>query len=332
MVYKYKIAVCAGTFDRLHDGHKAFLNFAYTQAENVYVALTSDKYTAVHKPDVATFDKRKESIEQFLAKIGVISRTKIISIDDKYGIAIDSTIPLDAIIVSEETYHAAEEINQVRVLNGLKPLVIVVFPLVVGETGLRISSSTIRSGAFDTNGVLLAKENILQTTLTMPEALRKTLKKPFGDIISPESLQEISQEKIIAVGDVTTKVLHELGITNSLFVVDFTVERKQQQKSLMKLGLDGKESVFKVINPPSTLRPNLWKALKEALISKKPAVVIVDGEEDLAVIPLLLLAPFGYVICYGQPHQGLVRVVVTEENKSHALDLLLQFSKDTRGH
>jgi len=48
---------------------------------------------------------------------------------------------------------------------------------------------------------------------------------------------------------------------------------------------------------------------------------------------LLLLVPFNYRICYGQPHQGMVCVRVTEEIKQEAIGLLQAFTKDTtRGH
>jgi len=67
----------------------------------------------------------------------------------------------------------------------------------------------------------------------------------------------------------------------------------------------------------------LRKAVEMALSNRKIAV-IVDGEEDLAVIPLSLLMPESSLICYGQPGEGVVALVVDEERKMMVLKLLKQ--------
>ena len=58
-------------------------------------------------------------------------------------------------------------------------------------------------------------------------------------------------------------------------------------------------------NPAGTLSAELLDGLKEAL-DHMPALVCVDGEEDLAVIPLVMMAPEGALILYGQPGEGIV--------------------------
>ena len=40
---KYSLVICGGTFDRLHEGHKAFLRAAFTAGERVIIGLTSYK-------------------------------------------------------------------------------------------------------------------------------------------------------------------------------------------------------------------------------------------------------------------------------------------------
>ncbi len=44
----------------------------------------------------------------------------------------------------------------------------------------------------------------------------------------------------------------------------------------------------------------------------------MEGEEDLLVLPLLAEMPLGSVIAYGQPHEGLVVVTVSEERRDWA--------------
>jgi uncharacterized protein (UPF0218 family) len=55
---------------------------------------------------------------------------------------------------------------------------------------------------------------------------------------------------------------------------------------------------------------------------KRRLAVVVKGEEDLLVLPLLAEMPIGSVIAYGQPHEGLVVVTVSEERRDWAREFL----------
>jgi len=48
---------------------------------------------------------------------------------------------------------------------------------------------------------------------------------------------------------------------------------------------------------------------------EKESAILVKGEEDLLVIPTLLLAKNNTAIVYGQPGRGKVIVVVDEDKK-----------------
>jgi uncharacterized protein (UPF0218 family) len=48
---------------------------------------------------------------------------------------------------------------------------------------------------------------------------------------------------------------------------------------------------------------------------------LIDGEEDLMVIPLAILMPVGSLIMYGQPRLGFVVVYVDEEKKKEMLKI-----------
>jgi len=65
-----------------------------------------------------------------------------------------------------------------------------------------------------------------------------------------------------------------------------------------------------------------WKALLNAIILKRKLAVLVEGEEDLLVLPLMAEAPIGSVIIYGQPHEGLVVITVTDERRRWAKGFL----------
>jgi uncharacterized protein (UPF0218 family) len=47
--------------------------------------------------------------------------------------------------------------------------------------------------------------------------------------------------------------------------------------------------------------------------------IIIKGEEDLVALPFLMYSPNDWVICYGQPNEGLVIVQVTEDSKKKAM-------------
>jgi uncharacterized protein (UPF0218 family) len=74
----------------------------------------------------------------------------------------------------------------------------------------------------------------------------------------------------------------------------------------------------KVINPAGMITTSLIKALNKP----KTSLIVIDGEEDLAVIPAVLLNPLGTYVYYGQPDEGIVEVKITPEIKQTVLDKL----------
>jgi hypothetical protein len=56
-------------------------------------------------------------------------------------------------------------------------------------------------------------------------------------------------------------------------------------------------------------------------------VIKVNGEEDLAVIPVALAAPLDCEIYYGQPGKGVVKIKVTERVKNEIKLLISKFTQ-----
>ena len=50
--------------------------------------------------------------------------------------------------------------------------------------------------------------------------------------------------------------------------------------------------------------------------------IMVNGEEDLLVIPVCIYAPDNAVVMYGQPNEGLVIVQVTPDIRNKTQKLL----------
>jgi len=155
---KLKLVAVGGTFDRLHRGHKKLILKAFEVGDEVIIGLTTDdmvKNKFLGK-EILSFDERLKELEGFLKGKGLLSRCKILPLNDVYGpTTIDESI--EGLVVSEETLGRALEINRIRVSKGMRPLIIFVIPLLLAENGKPISSHRIRSGEINRNGKVLRK-------------------------------------------------------------------------------------------------------------------------------------------------------------------------------
>lgn len=136
-----------GTFDHLHDGHKLLLKTALSVSESIEIGLTSQyllekkQYTS----KLEDYETRKKNIEDFLASFSDLKRTNIVEIKnwgDMSGYAHDPEY--EGLVLSQETYENAVKLNKEREEKGLKPLVLVVIPLIKDENNQKISSTSIR--------------------------------------------------------------------------------------------------------------------------------------------------------------------------------------------
>jgi len=161
----------------------------------------------------------------------------------------------------------------------------------------------------------------------LPDELRETLREPLGILVGDEKelLRVLRAEKyIVAVGDLVTFTLLKQGITPIICVVDFIIERKEYPSDMKEaLRRFGKQHI-KVKNPPAMISDELWDALASAFehIDNGPFCLEVDGEEDLAALPAIYLAPRDVTVIYGLPNKGVVVVPATEENKKKVKDVL----------
>jgi hypothetical protein len=157
--------------------------------------------------------------------------------------------------------------------------------------------------------------------LTLPEEHRKLFKEPFGELHQSieEILPLIAGGIVYAVGDVVTDNLQRNGITPAIAVIDGHTMRFPCSRMPALRG-----ECISVKNPAGTLTDELIQALTHA-VSHPPVTINVEGEEDLAVIPLILAAPLGAIVLYGQPHKGVVMRTVNREAQQTAQHLLDRF-------
>jgi len=149
----YRKVVFAGTFDRLHKGHRHLLRTALRLGDKVAIGVTSDKMLE-GKPNqekIQSFEERRDAVLRFLEKENAIERAEIFPIDTVEGGA-DRMEDLDALVVSDEikVVQNAFRINDLRARNGLRRFHIIVVPRVRTTDGRPLSSSRLRNGeSFD---------------------------------------------------------------------------------------------------------------------------------------------------------------------------------------
>ncbi|MCU4799228.1 phosphopantetheine adenylyltransferase [Halobacteria archaeon HArc-gm2] len=150
-----KVAL-GGTFDPLHDGHRALFERAF-ELGDVTVGLTSDDLAPkTRRADrhVRSFEDRKRDIENELRSFAAEydREFEVRRLDEPTGIATEAQF--DALVVSPETETGGKRINEIRRERGHDPLEIEVVPHVHADDGDIISSTRIVRGEIDEHGNL----------------------------------------------------------------------------------------------------------------------------------------------------------------------------------
>jgi len=159
--------------------------------------------------------------------------------------------------------------------------------------------------------------NQLQISLLfLPENLRNELKIPLGKLILDSSSEKenyirsvYSEKVVITVGDATSELLIKLGLIPLLHIIDGQEKRMKRSPPLA----DSINTELTVKNNPGEISPESFDLIKNIFEQKPPIRLLVDGEEDLLVLPVCLFAPENSVVMYGQPNEGLVIAEITDE-------------------
>ena len=149
---RYSKVAVGGTFDKFHDGHKKLLSTAFELGNQIEIGVTSDAFGGL-KGDIDSCEERMNNLKLFFKDK---SNFRVVSLDDPFGTTIYEA-DFDAIVVSEETEPTAVKINEIRLSKGMNPLDIVVVSFVLAEDGNPISSTRIRRGEINKNGLIIRK-------------------------------------------------------------------------------------------------------------------------------------------------------------------------------
>ena len=163
----------------------------------------------------------------------------------------------------------------------------------------------------------------------LDENLIGEFKKPLGKLYMDfeDAIPMIKEANfLISVGDQTTKNLVDNDLIPHLGIIDHRIQRKDHNYDIIRT-----ENILEADNPAGTITENLWETIEQAISStlddSENRIIVVEVEEDLAVLPCLLVAPEDAVILYGQPNDGLVFVNVFE-GKDKATKLMTYFIEE----
>jgi uncharacterized protein (UPF0218 family) len=171
----------------------------------------------------------------------------------------------------------------------------------------------------------------LDLFFTLPIGLRPFLKNPYGTLYSgndPSHIKNINipaDAVIIAVGDVTTYNLFKAGFMPRLCLIDRITKRSAVSAAILDVISRTDYINVPAKNPAGVISSDMVLCIKKALeMPHKHICINVDGEEDLATLPVIAFSKPGTLVLYGQPDEGVVCVTVTEEKKKEMRDMLLQ--------
>ncbi|CEM13017.1 unnamed protein product [Vitrella brassicaformis CCMP3155] len=129
-------SVFAGTFDRLHAGHKLLLTFTrLLTKQTMILRITGPSMLTKkrHGDFLDPYRTRKEAVRTFVSRVRVESGddVDIDVLNDPVGPA--GTIDFDALVVTSETRRGGEHVNKVREENGKPPVELLELQVVGGE-------------------------------------------------------------------------------------------------------------------------------------------------------------------------------------------------------
>jgi GTP-dependent dephospho-CoA kinase len=155
--------------------------------------------------------------------------------------------------------------------------------------------------------------------LALPEKMREELRKPMGRLVEAPD-ESFNGAFLVCVGDESCRAFLNAGLEPEIQVFDGKTKRVQAEPLPYSAATE-----YVCDNPPGRITSESWDVLKRAF-HHSPSRVRVVGEEDLLVLPCVLLAPLGALVVYGQPGEGLVVLRSSKEQKDFVRRLLQRFS------
>ena len=152
----FSLVAMGGTFDLIHRGHITLLSHAFEISEIVLIGLTSDSFAIKNGKNLKNnFDTRLENLKTIIHENFSDKKYEIKKLDNDFGPAVFEK-NVEALIVSEETKHQGDVLNNLRKERDLPEVSVIVVPMFLAKDGERVSSTRMRNSEIDSEGNLLS--------------------------------------------------------------------------------------------------------------------------------------------------------------------------------
>ena len=160
----------------------------------------------------------------------------------------------------------------------------------------------------------------------LPKNLREFLKEPIGQLLNEKQLLELVKDEkyVISIGDQVTYTLLKNDIEPVFCIVDYKTRRGQCSEEVIELIKSFGNKVFVVENPAGYISDELWNIVQFAFENLEIGKIRieVEGEEDLASLAAIHMAPPDVTIIYGLPNKGVLVVKPTDEIKKKVKEVI----------
>ena len=165
---------------------------------------------------------------------------------------------------------------------------------------------------------------MFEKDLVLPEKDRQVFKEQIGTELYDCGLDGYNaQTTLITVGDVVSLTFRKHGIRPFLSIYDGITERREMTEFATLVESEEKEEV---VNPAGMITRQLVESIR-GRIEGSGGLIKVIGEEDLALMPVILFAPIGTDIVYGWPGKCMMRITTDESIKSKIEQLMFKMEE-----
>ncbi len=179
---------------------------------------------------------------------------------------------------------------------------------------------------------IISDERLVTRDLKIPDHVRPELRKKHGSAMKggwgeiTEKLRKESEGKVllISVGDHCSYNLIEHGLEPSMIIIDGKEKRKKFGKKIRY-----EYPATEVKNPAGEMTLEMWKTVEKVMPELELGMkhkIIVEGEEDIAVLPCIMFSPEGTIIVYGL-FDRLIKIRVDRKVRKRAEGILREIKE-----
>ena len=158
----------------------------------------------------------------------------------------------------------------------------------------------------------------------IPESKRHLFKEIIGRPVDIDDIKP-NTTMTVTVGDVVSLTVWKEGIVPSVSVYDGMTERRDMTDFAVLVNERGLERT-EVSNPAGSITCGLVDAIRNAF-DRGTGLIHVEGEEDLALMPVIRYAPDGAMIVYGWPGKGMMAITTDEDIRTEIEKLWKQMEE-----